>query len=90
MVLGLGPKRAARDRPSLRAPVPPSMTTTSLLGSVSSRQVVLPPKPRFSGAGVGIEPRTPQNVSSRRDGSFMVGGTRPMPENRPTLPFSLA
>src|SRR5437879_2200287 len=35
----------------------------------TSRQDVLPPKPRFSLWGVGVEPRTPQNFTRRRDAS---------------------
>src|SRR5690242_13000818 len=68
------------------------MITTSSFGSRISRQVVLPPKPRFSGCGVGIEPRTPQNFSWRRKLSSIRYPSRPLVDNprKARPPYTLA
>src|SRR5687768_907755 len=55
--------------PSLRIPVPASMTTISL-PPITCRHEVLPPYFAVSGPGHAIEPRTPQNLI------FMEGGRR--------------
>src|SRR5580658_7718414 len=52
--------------PSARMPLPASKTTHSSSVVRISRQDVLPPNFRFSIWGVGVEPRTPQNLSRTR------------------------
>src|SRR5208282_6009657 len=51
------------DFPSILRPLPQSAMSREPLSERNSRQGVFPPYRRFSGCGVGVEPRTPQNLS---------------------------
>ncbi len=55
---------SCRYAPRCRHPVPASIMTTPSLDR-TSRQVVLPPQPRWLDAGVGMVPRTPQNFNRK-------------------------
>src|SRR6266851_8577370 len=54
---------ASQWRPSMRSPVPQSRIRRDPSGVVSSTQAVFPPYRHVARSTVGVEPRTPQNLS---------------------------
>jgi hypothetical protein len=50
------------DFPSILTPLPQSAMSREPASERNSRHGVFPPYLKFSGCGVGVEPRTPQNL----------------------------
>ena len=70
------PGRRINSTPGARIPLPQSMRTASCSpGLPISRQVVLPPYRSRSDSGVGMDPRTPQNLRFIAKVSFRSGAS---------------
>src|SRR5208282_2007904 len=60
--MGRPPNSFTNEFPSVLMPVPQSTMSSEPASERNSRQAVFPPYFKFSGCGVGVEPRTPQNL----------------------------
>ena len=73
--MGLAPNSSRRALPSWLIPEPASITMISP-PILNSYHEVLPPYRMVSGPGVGIEPRTPQNLKKDGEGFGELGFMR--------------